>query len=644
MSFFKNVASSFVGASLAFIVSGALFSVLFVGIFIGGIVSAFSDAEPENVEPVSKKNTVLRMDLSGSITERSTQNANFSLGGFEANSTLGLRDIVKGLERAAEDDDVEGIYMDLDGAAAAPSTMLDLRNAIDRFQESGKWVIGWGEMASMGGMYLTASADELYLHPNGYADFSGMRLQTTYYTGMLEKLGVGMTVLRGPDNEFKSAVEPFTRKSMSAANRVQLNALLDGIWRQTSGGIAQGRGVEESVLDEIAENIALRTAEDAVEWDLFDGLLYEDELKERIKERLDGEDPIYVDFSDYLNPSGLGGLELSMEGGFLGSLFENDYGEKEEEEELGGSLAVIYAVGGINMGDGDDQSIGSVTLSKALRQARLAPDVKAVVLRVSSPGGSALASDIIWRETELLKEAGKTLVVSMGDYAASGGYYISAGADRIFANPTTITGSIGVFGMLPYAEELMKDKMGLAFDDVKTHNHAGIGLDAQLDPVQREAMNASITNIYEDFVSIVADGRGMTFEDVDAIARGRVWTGEDALEIGLVDELGDLESAIADAAARAGLDSLDEDEIVFLPEAMDPLQAFLDEDEIVFLPEAMDPLQAFVEDLAGAEMLGEALVKAGIPEEQWRQWLSVKRMVESKDRIQARLPYGIDIK
>jgi protease-4 len=625
MSFFKNVASSFVGASLAFIVSGALFSVLFVGIFIGGIVSAFSEAEPENVEPVSKENTVLRMDLSGSITERSTQNANFSLGGFEANSTLGLRDIVKGLERAAEDDDVEGIYMDLDGAAAAPSTMLDLRNAIDRFQESGKWVIGWGEMASMGGMYLTASADELYLHPNGYADFSGMRLQTTYYTGMLEKLGVGMTVLRGPDNEFKSAVEPFTRKSMSAANRVQLNALLDGIWRQTSGGIAQGRGVEESVLDEIAENIALRTAEDAVEWDLFDGLLYEDELKERIKERLDGEDPIYVDFSDYLNPSGLEGLELSMESGFLESLFASDYGEKEEEEELGGPLAVIYAVGGIDMGDGDDQSIGSATLSKALRQARLAPDVKAVVLRVSSPGGSALASDIIWRETELLKEAGKTLVVSMGDYAASGGYYISAGADRIFANPTTITGSIGVFGMLPYAEELMKDKMGLAFDDVKTHDHAGIGLDAQLDPVQREAMNASITNIYEDFVSIVADGRGMSFEDVDAIARGRVWTGEDALEIGLVDELGDLESAIADAASRAGLDSLDED-------------------QIVFLPEAMDPLQAFVEDLAGAEMLGEALVKAGIPEEQWRQWLSVKRMVESKDRIQARLPFGIEIK
>jgi protease-4 len=380
-----------------------------------------------------------------------------------------------------------------------------------------------------------------------------------------------------------------------------------------------------STLDEIAENIALRTAEDAVQWELFDGLLYEDELKERIKERLDGEEPTYVTFADYLNPSGMEGLEINLEGDFLESLFNSEYGEKEEAEELGSPLAVIYAVGGIDMGEGDDQTIGSTTLSEAIRRARLAPDVEAVVLRVSSPGGSALASDIIWRETELLKEAGKTLVVSMGDYAASGGYYISAGADRIFANPTTITGSIGVFGMLPYAEELLKDKMGLAFDDVRTHAHAGIGPDLQLDPVQREAINASITNIYEDFVGIVAEGRGMSYDDVDAIARGRVWTGSDALEVGLVDELGDLDAAIAHAAELAGLDSLDED-------------------NIVFLPETVDPLEAFVRDLAGAEMLGNALISAGIPAEQWRQWLSVKRMVESKDPIQARMPYFIDVR
>lgn len=580
--------------------------------------------EAEESMPVSKSNTVIRLDLNQPISERSTQNADLSLTGFEASSSMGLRDVIKGLEEAAADDDVEGIYMNVEGASVAPSTMFDLRNAIESFQESGKWIIGWGEMATMGGMYLASSADELYLHPKGFADFSGMRLQTTYYTGMLEKIGAGMTVLRGPDNEFKSAVEPFTRKSMSASNRLQLNALLDGIWSEVSEGIAEGRGVEESALDEIAENIALRSAQDAVDWGLFDGLLYEDELKALIKERLDGEEPTYLDFEDYLNPSGMAGLAISLDDDFFESLFEEEYGETDEVEELGSPLVVIYAVGAIGMGEGDDQSIGSVTLSESLRKARLAPDVQAVVLRISSPGGSALASDIIWRETQLLQEAGKTLVVSMGDYAASGGYYIAAGADRIFANPTTITGSIGVFGMLPYADELLKDKMGLGFDDVRTHSHAGIGLDAKLDEVQMEAMNAAITSIYNDFVNIVGDGRGMSFEEVDAIARGRVWTGSDAVEVGLVDELGDLDAAIADAAARAGLDSLDED-------------------EIVFLPEAIDPLEAFVQDLAGAEVLGDALIQAGIPAERWNQWLTVKRMVESKDHIQARMPFWIEV-
>ena len=186
MSFFKNVASSFVGASLAFIITGTVLSFIFVGVFVGAIFSELGDLEETDVEPVSKTNTVIRMDFDGPITERSTQDADFSLSGFEASSTMGLRDIIQGLEKAAEDEDVEGIYMNLEGAAAAPSTMLDLRNAIDRFQESGKWIIGWGEMATMGGMYLTSSADELYLHPNGYADFSGMRLQTTYFTGMLD--------------------------------------------------------------------------------------------------------------------------------------------------------------------------------------------------------------------------------------------------------------------------------------------------------------------------------------------------------------------------------------------------------------------------------------------------------------------------
>jgi protease-4 len=264
-------------------------------------------------------------------------------------------------------------------------------------------------------------------------------------------------------------------------------------------------------------------------------------------------------------------------------------------------------------------------LSKALRQARLAPDVEAVVLRVNSPGGSALASDVIWRETQLLQEAGKTLVVSMGDLAASGGYYISAGADRIYANSTTITGSIGVFGMLPHAGELLKDKMGLAFDDVRTHPHAGIGLDKPLDALQMEAMNASITDIYNDFVSIVAEGRGKSFDEVNEMARGRVWTGADAKERGLVDVIGNLDDAIAGAVELAGLDSLGTD-------------------DVVYLPEMKDPIEAFIEQFAGVTVAGEVLEHMGMSQLQTLELMRVHRMLESGDRVQARMPYLIDIR
>ena len=624
MSFLKNVASSFVGASLAFLIAGTILIFVFVGALVGGLVSAAAGGDEAELGEVSKANTVLRVDLSEPITERSSNDANFDLTGFNASSTMGLRDFVLAIEEAAEDDDVEGLYLNVESVAAAPSTMTDLRDALENFKASGKWIVGWAESMTMGGLYMASIADELYLHPNGNADFSGMRLQTTYYKGMLEKLGVGMTVLRGPDNEYKSAVEPFTRTSMSASNREQLTAMLDDIWSEVRGGIAEGRGIEEARLDEAAENLALRTAEDGVEWELFDGLLYEDELKERIKELVEGEDPIYVDLAEYTNSDPMQGFAAEFDFSIFESMNDASYGESEEAEPLGGSLAVIYATGGIEMGTGDNQTIGSVTLAEAIREARLAPDVEAVVLRVSSPGGSALASDIIWRETELLKEAGKTFVVSMGDYAASGGYYISAGAEKIFASPNTITGSIGVFGMLPYAQELLEDKMGLAYDDVRTHSHAGFGLEAQLDEVQMAAMNESITDIYEDFVGLVSEGRGMTYEEVDAIARGRVWTGQDAMEIGLVDELGNLQDAIDAAATMAGLDSLEQD-------------------DVVFLPEAKDPLQQFVEELAGAEVITEALVQSGLPRHQLEHILAVRRMIASDDRIQARLPYFIEI-
>ncbi|MDE0978729.1 MAG: signal peptide peptidase SppA [Flavobacteriales bacterium] len=619
MSFLKNTLSSFVGASAALLISGTILIFIFVGALVGGFASAF-EADDIDEDQGLEEPTVLVMKLNGPIMERGAGGLSIEIGGGGSDSGLGLLEILKGLEEAAEDDDVEGLYLNLTSVAASPSTMEDLRAGLETFKSSGKWIMAWSEVTTMGAMYLGSVADEVFLHPNGFADFSGMRLQTTYFTGMLDKLGVEMTVLRGPDNQFKSAVEPFTRTSMSDANREQMNALLDGIWGEVRSGIASGRNLSEDKVDEIAATLSLRVAEDGVNVGLFDGLMYEDEVKDWVREQV-GEEPEYLTFSDYLMPTmEEAGLELS----FM-SFMEEPEGEKEEEEPLGGRLAVIYAVGAIESGEGDDQTIGSETLSKALRQARLAPDVEAVVLRVNSPGGSALASDVIWRETQLLQEAGKTLVVSMGDLAASGGYYISAGADRIYANATTITGSIGVFGMLPHAGELLKDKMGLAFDDVRTHPHAGIGLDEPLDALQMEALNASITDIYNDFVSIVADGRGKSFDEVNEMARGRVWTGSDAKERGLVDVIGNLDDAIAGAVELAGLDSLGKD-------------------DVVYLPEMKNPIEAFIEEFAGVTVAGEVLEHMGMSQLQTLELMRVHRMLESGDRVQARMPYLIDIR
>ena len=619
MSFLKNTLSSFVGASAALLISGTILIFVFVGALVGGFASAFESDDMDEEQGLEEP-TVLVMKLNGPIMERGAGGSAIDIGGLGSDTGLGLLEILKGLEEAAEDDDVEGLYLNLTSVAASPSTMEDLRAGLETFKSSGKWIMAWSEMTTMGAMYLGSVADEVFLHPNGFADFSGMRLQTTYFTGMLDKLGVEMTVLRGPDNQFKSAVEPFTRTSMSDANREQMNALLDGIWSEVRSGIASGRNLSEDKVDEIAAKLSLRVAEDGVNVGLFDGLMYEDEVKDWVREQV-GEEPEYLTFSDYLMPTM---EEAALDLSFMSFMNEPE-GEKEEEEPLGGRLAVIYAVGAIESGEGDDQTIGSETLSKALRQARLAPDVEAVVLRVNSPGGSALASDVIWRETQLLQEAGKTLVVSMGDLAASGGYYISAGADRIYANSTTITGSIGVFGMLPHAGELLKDKMGLAFDDVRTHPHAGIGLDKPLDALQMEAMNASITDIYNDFVSIVAEGRGKSFDEVNEMARGRVWTGADAKERGLVDVIGNLDDAIAGAVELAGLDSLGND-------------------DVVYLPEMKDPIEAFIEQFAGVTVAGEVLEHMGMSQLQTLELMRVHRMLESGDRVQARMPYLIDIR
>ena len=622
MSFGKQILSSIIGSTVAMLLTGGMLIVIFVAALIGGLASLFAEAEGEGPALDIEPNTVLRIQLNEPIVERGSDAPEFNVGTFQPELSLGLDQIQSALLRAATDDNIRGLVLNISGVMASPATLQAIHEAIMDFREnSDKFVISWTEMATWSGMYLASAADEVYLHPNGYAEFAGMRLQTTFFKGMLEKLGVGVTVLRGPDNTYKSAVEPFIRESMSPANQEQLTALLGDIWGEMRADMAAGFDMTPEALDDAAENLSLRTAKDGVDLGFFDGLMYEDELETWIEERTGESEWEFASLGAYLLPERFMNLsDLEALADQIEAASDNAGEDFEEGDNLGGEVAVVYAVGGIESGEGDDQTIGSETIAEALRQARLAEDVKAVVMRVNSPGGSALASDVIWRETELIRAAGKPFVVSMGDYAASGGYYISAAADAIFASPTTITGSIGVFGMIPHAEELLEDKMGLSYDEVSTHSHAGMGIDRPLDSVQLEAMNESITDIYNDFISLVAKGRGMSEAEVDAIARGRVWTGTAALKIGLVDELGNLEEAISHAKNLAGLS---------------------EDAERISLPERKDPIEQFVEDFMGVEWAAEVMKSSGISPSAIHDLKTVGGMLTGEDRFQARLPFVI---
>jgi protease-4 len=442
-----------------------------------------------------------------------------------------------------------------------------------------------------------------------------------FFPGMLEKLGIDVTILRGPNNKYKSAVEPLLRKNFSEANKEQLEALLGEFWSTINSGIADSRGVSISELDAIAEEIGVRLPSDAVELGLIDDVFYEDELESLLESNLDSLELETISFGEYTLPERMFGMSMSEEGlAELVSTLSDDDTSESDTEELGGEIAVIYAVGAIESGDGDATTIGSATTAAAIKAARLAPDVKAVVLRVNSPGGSALASDVIWRETILLKEAGKELIVSMGDLAASGGYYISCAADKIFANATTITGSIGVFGIIPNLGGMYEKHLGVTFDDIATHSHAGKpdGVFAMSD-FEIEAYNEIISGIYSDFTSKVSQGRNLTAAQVEEIARGRVWSGNDALEIGLVDEIGNLEDAINFA-----------EELINIPDA-----------NIIYLPEIRDPFEVFIEDLTGVRSSLDALGLLGEDNSTLLEILSVKRMLESDDIYQTRLPFTL---
>jgi protease-4 len=617
MNFMKNIASSTIGSIIGMLVAGTILIFIFVAVLVGGIVDVISELDESAFEVYSGDANVIVMNLNENIVERGgVEPFAFDFASLTPSSQMGLDQILDGLRRAAEDDNIKGIYLNISGVEASPSTLEDIRHGIDAFRESGKWVIAWSESMSQGGYYLNSVADEVYLHPAGGMTLLGLRAQSMFYPGLMDKLGVDVTVLRGPNNKYKSAVEPLLRRNFSEANKEQLGALLGEFWTTISTDIAESRNIPVAQVDAVAENILVRLPVDAVNQGLIDGMLYQDELDDLLESRLGSLELETVSFSEYVLP------EKSMTDLLVSLSADSEDGDSSDDDSspLGGEIAVVYAVGAIESGEGDATTIGSVTTAEALRTARLASDVKAVVLRVNSPGGSALASDVIWRETILLKEAGKTLVVSMGDLAASGGYYISCAADRIFANPTTITGSIGVFGVIPNIGGMYEKHLGIEFDEIATHSHAGKpdGI-FSMSEFEIEAYNEIISEIYYSFTSKVAEGRGLSAEQVEEVARGRVWSGNEALEIGLVDEIGNLETALNYTKNLIGS-----------PDA-----------ECVFLPEIGDPFEMFIEDLTGVRASFDALALLGEDNSTFLEILSVKRMLESNDIYQTRLPFTL---
>lgn len=547
--FFKFMFASCLGVILA----GALMTLIGVG------VVAQLASQAEKVKPV-KPNTVLHLTLDQLVPE---QTNNLEMNPFDLKNqyVLGLTDMVETIRHAKTDDRVQGIFLDLKQVAVGPATGSALRDAIDDFKTSGKFVYAYGEYYTQGSYYLASAADKVYLNPLGDLDFRGFAVIQPYFKKMLDKIGVEMQVTYA--GNFKSATEPFRLTQMSDDNRIQVREYVESLYNGFLTGISVSRNLPVDELKGIADGWKVRNPEDAVEFGLVDYAGYEDQVKDDMRQRLgleEGDKIPFMDLDDYHKSKGS----------------VSDYSAKDR-------IAVVFAEGSIIDGKGDPGAIGDDKYVKWLTEIRNDDKIKAVVLRVNSPGGSALASENIWRELMLIKEAGKPIVVSMGDYAASGGYYISCMADTIYAEPMTLTGSIGVFNLMPNAETLLEDKLGITFDTVKTGAYS-----TSLTPFyswtdsERQIMQEDVNDIYETFLKRVADGRNMTRDQVHAIAQGRVWTGEKALEIGLVDALGGLDQALATAAGLAGIEKYRTREF---PVVKEPIQQFIDtfmEDEDIF--------------------------------------------------------------
>ncbi len=524
-NFWKYTLATVVGSLITFLVM----ILIILGVF-SAVLTGF-----EKEEVVINDNSVVKMTLSNTIPDKTSDNPfeNIDFMTFESNKVLGLNDILKTIEKAKKDERVKGIYLELIGLPSGMATIEEIRNKLLEFKESGKFIICYSYAYTQKAYYLGSVADKIYMNPMGAIEWKGLSTQVMFFKGALEKLGVEAQIFR--HGQFKSAVEPFMNDHMSEASKLQSMVLLQSIWDHMMVNISKEKNLNIENLNLFADSLMVYNPETALEHGFIDGIKYYDEVLAELKKESGNDKDSDEEFMIGLSKYSSVGLEDM---------------EKNDSEN---KVAVIFAEGNIVDGGKKDGSIGGDWLAELIRDAREDEDVKAVVLRVNSPGGSGLASEIIWREVELTQKV-KPVVVSMGNLAASGGYYISCPANYIIAQPNTITGSIGVFGMIPNLEKLMNDKLGITFDGVKTNNYSDFGsIMRPFNNKEKAFIQKQIEDFYQVFIGRVADGRGMTKAQVDSIGQGRVWSGINALEIGLVDEIGGLNDAVKKAVELAEL-------------------------------------------------------------------------------------------
>ena len=513
-----------------------------VGIILAGIImtvisiiSVAGMVASEGIAGSVPKNSILRIKLQGEIVDRAGEGSPMDILNQDEEATIGLDQALEALKKAAKNDKVKGIYLEGGSLAAYPADLEELRQGLLEFKESGKWIVAYGDNFSRGAYYLCSVADEIILNPSGMIDWSGMASQPIFFTGLMKKLGVKMQVFKV--GTYKSAVEPYINTEMSEANREQVQSFLNSIWDGMVRDVAASRKLSAEALDEMADSTFMFCEADVfVEKKLVDKLGYLSEAKEALKERMELGDDDNLTFTTLADVAA-----------------GDNLGDKVDEE-----VAVYYAYGEINdakaAGFSQEHTITTKETITDLQKLREDDDVKAVVIRVNSPGGSAFASEQIWHEIQLLR-AEKPVVVSMGAMAASGGYYISCGANKIISEPMTLTGSIGIFGMIPDASELLTEKLGLTFDVVKTNAMSDFGATGRpFNAGESAKMQNFVNRGYELFTSRVAGGRGLAQDSVKVVGEGRVWTGEQALKIGLVDQLGNLDDAVKAAAELAELE------------------------------------------------------------------------------------------